>query len=64
MHFYFFCSYNVCIMAYGQTGSGKSHTMIGSQPLEQFTGMQQETQQGIIPKAAAELFRCVGKLLT
>lgn len=44
-------------MAYGQTGSGKTHTMIGSQPLEEFTGMQQETQQGIIPKAAAELFR-------
>lgn len=51
------CSYNVCIMAYGQTGSGKTHTMIGSQPLEELTGMQLETQQGIIPKAAAELFR-------
>lgn len=38
--------------------------MIGSQPLGEFTGMQKETQQGIIPKAAAELFRYVLKLLT
>uniref|UniRef100_A0A3B5A5G0 Kinesin family member 25 n=1 Tax=Stegastes partitus TaxID=144197 RepID=A0A3B5A5G0_9TELE len=45
--------YNVCIMAYGQTGSGKTHTMIGSQD---GSGLQQEAQQGIIPKAAAELF--------
>lgn len=52
-----FCSYNVCIMAYGQTGSGKTHTMMGSQLLEEHSGTQQETQQGIIPKAAAELFR-------
>lgn len=44
-------------MAYGQTGSGKTHTMIGSQLLEELTGMQQERQQGIIPKAAAELFQ-------
>eukprot|EP00066_Takifugu_rubripes_P021206 XP_011610472.1 PREDICTED: kinesin-like protein KIF25 [Takifugu rubripes] len=51
--------YNVCIMAYGQTGSGKTHTMIGSQLLEELTGIQQETQQGIIPKAAAELFRLI-----
>lgn len=50
-------SYNVCIMAYGQTGSGKTHTMMGSQPLEEQPGPQQEAQRGIIPKAAAELFR-------
>lgn len=50
-------SYNVCIMAYGQTGSGKTHTMMGSQLLEELSGVQRETQQGIIPKAAAELFR-------
>lgn len=49
-------------MAYGQTGSGKTHTMVGSRPLEELTGMQQETHQGIIPKAAAELFRFVRKL--
>ncbi|TKS75622.1 Kinesin-like protein KIF25 [Collichthys lucidus] len=51
--------YNVCIMAYGQTGSGKTHTMMGSQLLEEHSGTQQETQQGVIPKAAAELFRPV-----
>lgn len=50
-------SYNVCIMAYGQTGSGKTHTMMGSQLLEELSGTQKDTQQGIIPKAAAELFR-------
>ncbi|XP_070782499.1 kinesin-like protein KIF25 [Enoplosus armatus] len=53
--------YNVCIMAYGQTGSGKTHTMMGSQPLEEHSGTQQETQQGIIPKAAAELFRLISE---
>uniref|UniRef100_H3D3X2 Kinesin family member 25 n=1 Tax=Tetraodon nigroviridis TaxID=99883 RepID=H3D3X2_TETNG len=45
--------YNVCIMAYGQTGSGKTHTMVGSQP--------QRSLQGIIPKAAAELFRLISE---
>ncbi|XP_041660637.1 kinesin-like protein KIF25 isoform X2 [Cheilinus undulatus] len=49
--------YNVCIMAYGQTGSGKTHTMMGSRPLEENSG----TQQGIIPKAAAELFRLISE---
>uniref|UniRef100_A0A3Q4BLE1 Kinesin motor domain-containing protein n=1 Tax=Mola mola TaxID=94237 RepID=A0A3Q4BLE1_MOLML len=49
--------YNVCIMAYGQTGSGKTHTMMGSQPLEEAAG----TRQGIIPKAAAELFRLISE---
>ncbi|XP_044025713.1 kinesin-like protein KIF25 isoform X2 [Siniperca chuatsi] len=53
--------YNVCIMAYGQTGSGKTHTMMGSQPLEEHSGTQRETQQGIIPKAAAELFRLISE---
>uniref|UniRef100_A0A3Q1JMX1 Kinesin motor domain-containing protein n=1 Tax=Anabas testudineus TaxID=64144 RepID=A0A3Q1JMX1_ANATE len=53
--------YNVCIMAYGQTGSGKTHTMMGSQPLEEHSGSQQEAQQGIIPKAAAELFRLISE---
>ncbi|KAM9339655.1 kinesin-like protein KIF25 [Symphorus nematophorus] len=53
--------YNVCIMAYGQTGSGKTHTMMGSQPLVEHSGTQQETQQGIIPKAAAELFRLISE---
>ncbi|XP_029966211.1 kinesin-like protein KIF25 [Salarias fasciatus] len=53
--------YNVCIMAYGQTGSGKTHTMLGSQQLEESSRMQQEAQQGIIPKAAAELFRLISE---
>uniref|UniRef100_A0A8C3G1U2 Kinesin family member 25 n=1 Tax=Cyclopterus lumpus TaxID=8103 RepID=A0A8C3G1U2_CYCLU len=53
--------YNVCIMAYGQTGSGKTHTMMGSQLLEEHSGTQQEAQQGIIPKAAAELFRLISE---
>ncbi|XP_029318529.1 kinesin-like protein KIF25 isoform X2 [Cottoperca gobio] len=54
--------YNVCIMAYGQTGSGKTHTMMGSQLLDEHSGTQQETQQGIIPKAAAELFRLISEM--
>ncbi|XP_049445362.1 kinesin-like protein KIF25 [Epinephelus fuscoguttatus] len=53
--------YNVCIMAYGQTGSGKTYTMMGSQQLEEHSGTQQETQQGVIPKAAAELFRLISE---
>ncbi|TNN68611.1 Kinesin-like protein KIF25 [Liparis tanakae] len=53
--------YNVCIMAYGQTGSGKTHTMMGSQLPEEHSGTQQEAQQGIIPKAAAELFRLISE---
>ncbi|KAL3052482.1 hypothetical protein OYC64_005097 [Pagothenia borchgrevinki] len=57
--------YNVCIMAYGQTGSGKTHTMMGSQLLEEHSGGQQGAQpgaeQGIIPKAAAELFRMISE---
>ncbi|XP_022626146.1 kinesin-like protein KIF25 isoform X1 [Seriola dumerili] len=53
--------YNVCIMAYGQTGSGKTHTMMGSQPLHDHSRTQQEAQQGIIPKAAAELFRLISE---
>ncbi|XP_056151132.1 kinesin-like protein KIF25 [Lampris incognitus] len=49
--------YNVCIMAYGQTGSGKTHTMMGSQQAEESSG----AQRGIIPKAAAELFRLISE---
>ncbi|KAM9703591.1 kinesin-like protein KIF25 isoform 2-T2 [Menidia menidia] len=51
--------YNVCVMAYGQTGSGKTHTMMGSQLLEEHSGMPQEGQQGIIQKAASEVFRLI-----
>ncbi|XP_063078409.1 kinesin-like protein KIF25 [Engraulis encrasicolus] len=48
--------YNVCIMAYGQTGSGKTHTMIGSHHGNGVASSANE-QEGIIPKAASELFR-------
>lgn len=34
--------------------------MMGSQLLDELSGTQQEAQQGIIPKAAAELFRWGG----
>ncbi|XP_070705908.1 kinesin-like protein KIF25 [Pempheris klunzingeri] len=53
--------YNVCIMAYGQTGSGKTHTMMGSQLQDEHSRTQQEAQQGVIPKAAAELFRLISE---
>ncbi|KAM6954296.1 kinesin-like protein KIF25 [Aplochiton taeniatus] len=55
--------YNVCIMAYGQTGSGKTHTMMGSQCLasDTFPGAGRESRQGIIPKAATELFRLISE---
>uniref|UniRef100_A0A673JS28 Kinesin family member 25 n=1 Tax=Sinocyclocheilus rhinocerous TaxID=307959 RepID=A0A673JS28_9TELE len=52
--------YNVCIMAYGQTGSGKTHTMIGSQS-EDPTAAVQDSHQGIIPKAANELFKLISE---
>ncbi|XP_043120243.1 kinesin-like protein KIFC3 [Puntigrus tetrazona] len=54
----FYYMYNVCIMAYGQTGSGKTHTMIGS---EDPTAAVQDSQQGIIPKAANELFKLISE---
>ncbi|KAG7250716.1 hypothetical protein CRUP_029781, partial [Coryphaenoides rupestris] len=44
-------------MAYGQTGSGKIHTMMGSQWPS--GSPQLEEEQGIILKAAVELFRRV-----
>ncbi|XP_068197829.1 kinesin-like protein KIF25 isoform X2 [Antennarius striatus] len=57
--------YNVCIMAYGQTGSGKTHTMMGPWLLQERPGIQEvsqkEVQQGIIPEAAAELFRLISE---
>ncbi|XP_072317810.1 kinesin-like protein KIF25 [Eucyclogobius newberryi] len=52
--------YNVCVMAYGQTGSGKTHTMLGSEPLESLS----EAQQGVVPKATAELFRLISEAAT
>ncbi|XP_067900736.1 kinesin-like protein KIF25 isoform X2 [Heterodontus francisci] len=50
--------YNVCIMAYGQTGSGKTYTMFGPHSKENFTlSPEPQLDEGIIPKAARELFR-------
>ncbi|KAM9435456.1 kinesin-like protein KIF25 [Clarias gariepinus] len=52
--------YNVCIMAYGQTGSGKTYTMIGSQDGNP-THLKQDPEEGIISKAAKELFKLISE---
>ncbi|GCB61105.1 hypothetical protein scyTo_0012856, partial [Scyliorhinus torazame] len=50
--------YNVCIMAYGQTGSGKTYTMFGPHSKENFSlSSEPQFDEGIIPKAARELYR-------
>ncbi|XP_038659243.1 kinesin-like protein KIF25 [Scyliorhinus canicula] len=50
--------YNVCIMAYGQTGSGKTYTMFGPHSKENFSLFPEpQFDEGIIPKAARELYR-------
>ncbi|XP_041062751.1 kinesin-like protein KIF25 [Carcharodon carcharias] len=50
--------YNVCIMAYGQTGSGKTYTMFGPHSKENFIlSPEPQLDEGIIPKAARELYR-------
>lgn len=50
--------YHVCIMAYGQTGSGKSFTMLG--PHAQDAPASRD-ELGILPRAAHELFRYLGR---
>eukprot|EP00804_Cyclotella_cryptica_P017534 CCRYP_006708-RA/>CCRYP_006708-RA protein AED:0.02 eAED:0.02 QI:472/1/1/1/1/1/3/175/1303 len=40
--------FNVCIFAYGQTGSGKTYTMFGG---------EDESQKGLAPRVAFELFK-------
>jgi len=40
--------YNATLLAYGQTSSGKTHTMMGK-----------PSQEGVIPRAVAELFDAV-----
>ena len=53
-------SYNICIMAYGQTGSGKTHTMLGSHKNEDYhLRAEPHKEEGVIPRAARELFRSV-----
>ena len=47
-------------MAYGQTGSGKTHTMLGSHKNEDYhLRMEAHKDEGVIPRAARELFRWV-----
>lgn len=48
---------NGCIFAFGQTGAGKTHSMLGSEG-----GRRRESQDGILPRAAAELFRRIARL--
>ena len=45
-------------MAYGQTGSGKTHTMLGSHKNEDYNPSRDpHPDEGVIPRAARELFR-------
>ena len=48
---------NGCIFAFGQTGAGKTHSMIGPEG-----GQRRGTQDGILPRAAAELFRRIARI--
>nr|XP_005901885.1 PREDICTED: kinesin-like protein KIF25 [Bos mutus] len=58
----FLDGYNVCIMAYGQTGSGKSFTMLGPHCQEEpALPSEPRGDTGIVPRAAAELFRLISE---
>ncbi|CAJ1366021.1 unnamed protein product [Effrenium voratum] len=48
---------NACIFAFGSTGAGKTHSMLGPEG-----GRRQATQDGILPRAAAELFRRIARV--
>ncbi|XP_022291118.2 kinesin-like protein KIF25 isoform X2 [Crassostrea virginica] len=57
--------YNICIMAYGQTGSGKTHTMLGSHKNEDYNPSREpHRDEGVIPRAARELFRLISEKQT
>nr|XP_022291118.1 kinesin-like protein KIF25 [Crassostrea virginica] len=57
--------YNICIMAYGQTGSGKTHTMLGSHKNEDYNPSRDpHRDEGVIPRAARELFRLISEKQT
>uniref|UniRef100_A0A8C4ZBZ1 Kinesin family member 7 n=1 Tax=Gadus morhua TaxID=8049 RepID=A0A8C4ZBZ1_GADMO len=48
----FFQGFNATVFAYGQTGSGKTHT-VGEANISSF----RDEEQGIIPRAVAEIFK-------
>ncbi|KAM8972299.1 kinesin-like protein KIF7 [Pelodytes ibericus] len=50
----FFQGFNVTVVAYGQTGSGKTYT-IGEASISSIS----EDEQGIIPRAMAEIFKLI-----
>mmetsp|Transcript_3695 Transcript_3695/g.9396 ORF Transcript_3695/g.9396 Transcript_3695/m.9396 type:complete len:1002 (+) Transcript_3695:77-3082(+) len=43
---------NACIFAFGATGAGKTYSMLGPEG-----GRKQDSQTGLLPRAAAEIFR-------
>mmetsp|Transcript_13532 Transcript_13532/g.31657 ORF Transcript_13532/g.31657 Transcript_13532/m.31657 type:complete len:1546 (-) Transcript_13532:1586-6223(-) len=46
--------YNATVLAYGQTGSGKTHTIMGGAMSTAM--MQEETHQGVLPRAIRNIF--------
>ncbi|XP_055517518.1 kinesin-like protein kif7 [Leucoraja erinacea] len=50
----FFAGFNATVFAYGQTGSGKTYTVGGS-----YISSVIEEDQGIIPRALAEIFKLI-----
>eukprot|EP01051_Picozoa_sp_SAG22_P018807 SAG22_NODE_3278_length_1810_cov_1.941555_1_plen_450_part_10 len=55
--------FNGTIFAYGQTGAGKSWSMMGPENLVQNMGVEgfDDSQQGIIPRAATEIFDIINQ---
>ena len=48
--------YDACVIAYGQTGAGKTYSMIGLE------GGRAAGRDGILPRAAAAIFRAISSL--